>query len=121
MLNLNIDPQAYHIADLVVENLSQLNLDYPSTSIKTYAWYNGRERGVSLVVSCQESNISYIIVVANERRSDYIAIDKYYVTWPGHFPHHTDSQYKEAYENRYTVATVEEAVEWINRFLEDYF
>jgi len=120
MLNLNIDPQAYHVADLVVENFPNLHPDY-ATDIRSYAWYNGRESGIALVLLGEKIKGTSVIVIVNHRHSDAIAIDKYNTNIPFEFPHHTDREYEEAYNNRFSALTVDEAVEYINRYIEDYF
>lgn len=63
--------------------------------IASYAWYNGRERGASLVVRAQaDDNRSLIVTFGEHRRSDDVFVD----TWeaedfwgipgPGDMPEH---------------------------------
>ena len=71
--------------------------------VSTYAWYNGRERGVALVVNPAGSNKTRRIVFGEDRRSDQIFIDFWHTDRVDLLvdpPHHTEEGYASAYERR---------------------
>lgn len=99
--NLTIHPQAYAVLHMLVawnENFIEMRgLD----RLDTFAWYNGRERGIAVVAEHVGRDERFVVVFGELRNSDGIFVDVY--EGQGSFldpPHWTDDGYEQAYEKR---------------------
>ncbi len=74
--DLSIKPLAMSVLALIAG--SQWGLQAPrfNTDVATYAWYNGRERGIALVVK-QRNKKRLVFTFGEQRNSDSIFLDKW--------------------------------------------
>lgn len=94
--NLQIDHQAWAILHLLNK------FDLPNVHINAAAWYNGREKGISLNLSNTLSSFGYLVITFGEvRNSDNIFVDAWKVDYPVNPPKVEDFT-EEAYRDRTT-------------------
>lgn len=100
LLDLSIHPTALK----VVRKIGTLLPKNFKENVRTFAWYNGRERGISLVVG-DHVGLNQTVIVVNERRnSDDIVIDVYERPWTTDQPCWQDPGYDKAVQERTAVA-----------------
>lgn len=108
MLNLGIDPEILEAAESL-ENCTEYKRS--KYVLEMSAWYNGREKGVSIAVKREYNNSTFhIFVIAECRNSDktvvysWLALNPYPVNPPTPMDMQDDT-----YQNRKEFSTVEEA------------
>lgn len=110
-IGLNINSQAYAVLHMLKSWGETLANEKGVDDIKTFAWYNGRERGVSVVVSyyypggnIRDRHPNLVFAFSEHRCSDQIFVDQYEKMHAGvmSVPSHTDDEYELAYQNRTT-------------------
>ena len=108
-LHLGVNSQAWavlHLLQAYEESIESLGV--PLMRADSYAWYNGRERGISIVVSQYFEKMGLVCVFGECRNSDSIFVDVYekvgaavYESKKGTFaPSYLDAGYEEAYRKR---------------------
>jgi hypothetical protein len=98
-LTFNIHPTALIVARLISIEVPAENRDH--FRFHTFPFYNGREKGICLIVSSKFTDTNGTFIVFGENRnSDNIFID----VWKSHLPYNCPTTEKdftdEAYENR---------------------
>lgn len=89
-------------------------------SLYTHAWYNGRERGISITVATRLKDNTLVITFGENRNSDSIFVD----SWEMPFllnPPSVDNFTEEAYENRkwFEYDKISEAAHFIQNMIQD--
>lgn len=97
--DLSIKPVAMSILALIAGSEWDLRVPEFSTEVATYAWYNCRERGISLVVRRQDKD-RLVLVFGEQRNSDSIFLDKWKDKSSWTSPPTTDDFTEEAYGKR---------------------
>jgi len=99
--SLSIKNQAYAVLAMLESYESEFS-ELEGLRMDTFAWYNGRERGISIVASFSVFEPGLAIVFGEHRMSDAIFVD-FYETKHGSTmdpPSHEDDGYEGAYEKR---------------------
>jgi len=131
-IGLGINSQAYAVLHMLKSWEGTLADEKGVDDIKTFAWYNGRERGISLVVSFylpggprSTRHPNLVFAFSEHRCSDQIFVDQYEKMHAGVMkePCHTDDEYELAYQNRtsfdegYAGAVAQHIVKAIQKWL----
>jgi hypothetical protein len=72
--------------------------------VMSFVWYNGRERGVALVVGDHPRLQQRVLVINECRGSDQLVLDTYEREWTTDQPCWEDPGYEKAYQNRHYYA-----------------
>lgn len=99
---LNVYPVAFAVLNLINTFDIEVNNNPPDGyEITTSAWYNGRERGISVVKYSYKDRDSLVITFGETRNSDSIFVDSWVVENQGFLNPPTVSDFPdEAYARR---------------------
>ena len=96
LLTLDVHPVAVACLHHLVARLG----DTLPTDITARAWYNGRERGISLEVGACLTREKTFIFFSECKNSDSIVVDSWQALATMNGPRFDDEEYEEAYRNR---------------------
>jgi hypothetical protein len=98
--NLSIKPEVMK----AVRVINRLLPKCEQKKVMSFAWYNGRERGVALVVGDHPRLRQRVLVINECRGSDQLVLDTYEREWTTDQPCWEDPGYEKAYQDRHYYA-----------------
>jgi hypothetical protein len=104
-LDLNLNTCALRVLREIKKEKKSLCAIKGIDALVTHAWYNGRERGVSIAVGSAVDRLggSFVVVFGECRSSDQIFVDSYHrpeVPAYGEAPSRSDKEYEDGYDGR---------------------
>lgn len=124
-MNLGISAQAMIVALLLQEDDREIGPIFSNAAdVQSRAWYNGRERGISLEIAKEHSLFKerLYVIFAECRSSDQVFVDSYVgsptMNGPNVHLHHAERE--AAYRSRDTFTSPREAADFIKDRVKAY-